>query len=404
MNALRALSLPKSIWAIGIMTLLMNLSTVIIFSLSPLYMTKVLGVSTLGIGLLEGIVDFISWLTRVFSGMISDALRKRKPLLIAAIAMTCVARPLFAMASTIYGVFASRTIDRIANGLQAPPRDALIGDSAPKNSLGSSYGLRQSLGMLGSAAGAIMAYYWLADGDTASFESIFWFASAFPFIALVFIVFLVKDNTKVARQESVRSQTNPKGKPQLNFYHIKTLSANYWRMLIVAFVFCMSTFSGAFMILRGEEVTHVATIGPAIMIAQNTFAMLVAYPLGRMFDRFDHRILLAVGFAIVIVSGFVLSNATSYVGVIVGACLWGVQMGMNQSLLTATVSSCTTESNRATGFGIYYITAGSAILISNTVLGRLADLYGLENAFYFSMASAGIAVFCLPLLRSRKRV
>ena len=107
MNAKKALQLPKSIWAIGLMTLLMNLSTVIVFSLSPLYLTKVLGVSALGIGFLEGIVDFISWLTRVFSGMISDALRKRKPLLLIAISLTCLARPLFAMASTVYGIFVS---------------------------------------------------------------------------------------------------------------------------------------------------------------------------------------------------------------------------------------------------------------------------------------------------------
>ena len=419
MNAIRAIQLPKSIWAIGIMTLLINFSTVIIFSLSPLYLTKVLGVSALGIGLLEGVVEFVSWMTRVFSGMISDAMRKRKPLLLIAVGLTCIARPLFAIASSITGIFVSRGIDRIANGLQAPPRDALIGDSAPKGSLGSAFGLRQSLGMLGSAIGAILTFVWLHQSGGDDFQQMFWFAAISPFIALIFIAFLVKDNTKVAKQEFKASAMKQSGDKsvapaskadaikkskaaQLTFYHIKTLGVDYWRTLVVAFIFCLSTYSGAFMILRGEEVTHATTIGPAVMIAQNTFAMLVAYPLGRMFDRFDHRKLLAIGFFVVVCANVIFHFATSFTMIVAGAAFWGMQMGINQSLLTATISSCTTESNRGTGFGVYYITAGSAILISNTVLGRLADVFGLSNAFFYSLIMALVAILCLPLLRVRR--
>lgn len=413
MNAKKALQLPKSIWAIGLMTLLMNLSTVIVFSLSPLYLTKVLGVSALGIGFLEGIVDFISWLTRVFSGMISDALRKRKPLLLIAISLTCLARPLFAMASTVYGIFVSRGIDRIANGLQAPPRDALIGDSAPRNSQGSAFGLRQSLGMLGSALGAIATFYWLKNNVDNNYQQIFWFASIPPFLALLFVIVMVKDSfhnssPKTVQNGQVKNSSltkkedkEPYSKAFLHLHHVKSLGREYWRTLIVAFIFCLSTFSGAFMILRGEEVTHVSTIGPAVMISQNIFAMLIAYPLGRLFDRFDHRKLLAIGFLTVICANLVFYSAQSFTIIILGSALWGLQMGINQSLLTATISSCTSESNRGTGFGIYYITAGSGILISNTILGRLADLYGLQNAFFFSLVMAFLAILCLPLLRSR---
>ncbi len=402
MKPLKAFSLPKSIWAIGLMTLLMNVSTVIIFSLSPLYLTKVLGVSVLGIGLLEGVVEFISWVTRIFSGVISDAMRKRKPLLVIAVGLTCLARPLFAVATTITSVFISRATDRIANGLQAPPRDALIGDSAPKNMQGSAFGLRQSLGMLGSTAGAILAFLWLQNGD-GNFTDMFWFAAISPFIALLFIIFLVKDNTTVARHEQVlvENKSSPKKVQRLNLRHIKTLPREYWHLLVVAFIFCMATYSGAFMILRGEEVTKITAIGPAVMIAQNTMAMLVAYPLGRLFDVFDYRWLLALGFAVVIFANTIFSFADSVTWIIVGAGFWGVQMGINQSLLTASVSVITSESNRATAFGVYYITAGTAILVANTVVGRIADEYGLENSFYYSTVMAIIAMACLPFLRKR---
>ena len=398
MKKIEAFSLPRSIWAIGLMTLLMNVSTVIIFSLSPLYLTKVLGVTALGIGFLEGIVEFISWTTRVFSGMISDAMRRRKPLLVMAVGLTCLARPLFAMASTLTGIFISRGMDRIANGLQAPPRDALIGDSAPRGPQGASYGLRQSLGMVGSTAGAIITLLWL-QGSGGDFTQIFWFASITPFIAMIFIMLMVKDNTVVAKKEKAIVD---KKKHHLNLYHVKTLPMSYWRLLFVTFIFCMATYSGAFMILRGEEVAKVTIVGPAVMIAQNTMAMLVAYPLGRLFDRFDHRYLLAIGFSVVLFANTIFAFADSFTMILAGACFWGMQMGINQSLLTAKVASTTSESNRGTAFGIYYITAGSAIFLANAVVGHLAKEFGLQNAFFYSSAMAILAICCLPMLKSKK--
>ncbi len=400
MKKIEAFTLPRSIWAVGLMTLLMNVSTVIIFSLSPLYLTKVLGVTALGIGWLEGAVELISWTTRVFSGVVSDAMRKRKPLLLLAVGVTCIARPLFALSSTMVGIYISRGMDRIANGLQASPRDALIGDSAPKNKRGAAYGLRQSLGMLGSTAGAIVALLWLQSSE-GDFIEMFWFASITPFIALVFIMFMVRDNTVVARKEQALQAHDHKKKKYLNFYHIKTLPMAYWRLLFVAFVFCMATYSGAFMILRGEEVTRVATVGPAVMIAQNTMAMLVAYPMGRLFDRFDHRYLLALGFSVVLFANTLFAFADSFVMILAGACFWGMQMGINQSLLTAKIASTTSESNRGTAFGIYYITAGSAIFLANLMVGKAADIFGLQNAFYFSSSMAVLAIFCLPMLKGK---
>src|SRR5690606_22216866 len=141
--------------------------------------------------------------------------RKRKPLLVLAVTLTCIARPIFAVSSTITGIFISRGIDRIANGLQAPPRDALIGASAPRGKLVASYGLRQSLGMIGSTVGAIATLLWL-QSTGSDFKQLFWFAAISPFVALIFILFMVKDNTKVAQKE----KANPlKAKHHLTLYH-----------------------------------------------------------------------------------------------------------------------------------------------------------------------------------------
>ncbi len=209
---------------------------------------------------------------------------------------------------------------------------------------------------------------------------------------------MVKDNTAVAKKEQAAGTQK---KHHFHLYHVKPLPMAYWRLLLVAFIFCMATYSGAFMILRGEEVARIATVGPAVMIAQNTMAMLVAYPLGRLFDRFDHRYLLAIGFSVVLFANTLFAFATSFTMILAGAAFWGMQMGINQSLLTAKVSLTTSESNRGTAFGIYYITAGSAIFLANAIVGNLAKEFGLQNAFYYSSGMAILAICMLPMLKSK---
>jgi MFS family permease len=400
MKRLSALVLPPSIWAIGLMALLMNLSTVIIFSLSPIYLTSVHKWSTFAIGNLEGTVEFIAWTTRIFSGVISDFIRKRKPLLLIAVALTCLARPLFAAASSLFGVFFARSMDRLANGLQASPRDALIGDSAPKGKRGAAFGLSKSLGMFGSSLGAVLLLWWIGE-ETVNFTQIFWYASIPPLIALGVIFFWVRDNTHLVHLEEGQKKRASTQKLSTIFkmHHIKSLSKEYWILLLVSFLFMLSIYSGAFMILRGEELAHSPKVGPSIMIAQNIMAMLIAYPLGWMFDRFDHRWLLACGFSGVIIANILFIHATTFTVVMIGAGFWGLQIGINQSLLSAKVATTTNETNRGTGFGLFYLTAGAAIYIANNATGELAKVFGLSDAFYYSMATALIALFFLPLLK-----
>ena len=151
--------IPSTIWAIGIVTLLINLSSIVIFSLSPLYITQVFGLATFELGLLEGVIESCSWFTRIFAGVVSDYLHKRKPILIVAYSLTALSRPIFALAPNIGWIYGARLSDRISNGLQATPREALVGDVAPHDLKGACYGLRQTLSLVGSLLGAIGVMY-----------------------------------------------------------------------------------------------------------------------------------------------------------------------------------------------------------------------------------------------------
>jgi MFS family permease len=387
--------IPLTIWAIGFVTLLMNLSSIVVFSLSPIYLTSVLGVTNLGIGIFEGAVEALSWFTRIFSGVISDFWRKRKPLLFVASTFAALSRPILAWAPSVGWVFFARSIDRIGNGLQATPREALVGDHAPSDLKGACYGLRQTLSVVGSLLGAIGVYYWLQKPGV-NYRHIFWGASIPPVLALVILFCFVKESPL---------ETLPKAKQSFiaNLKLIKQLKSSFWRVIVVAFIFMLSNYSGAFMILQAKTVTQQVTIAPQTMIFQNLATMLAAFPIGRLSDRIDRRILLSIGFMIAIVANCLLGFAVNTLMILLGSALWGAQLGITQSLLVTKVADHTTPEVRGTAFGIYYLLIGLSIFLANSQAGWLFQHYKPVYGFMVSSFYALLALFCLPLLRSHRK-
>lgn len=388
-------SLPKSIWGIGIVTLLVNLSSVIIFSLSPIYLTTVLGVSTFDLGILEGFVEATSWFTRIFAGVLSDFLYRRKPILVFAYALSALSRPIFALAPSLGWIAGARLIDRISNGLQATPREALVGDLAPKSLKGACFGLRQTLSMIGSFAGAGVVMF-LMHHTNENYETIFWAAAIPPVLAVLALMLFVQDSPIAARHHA-----------KISFWahlkHTRHLNKQYWRVVFVAGIFMLSNYSGAYMILQGTNQGLSPSQVPVLMVLQNLFAFASAYPMGRLSDRFDRRILIGIGFFITIISNGFFALADGPTFVLIGASLWGLQMGMTQSLLLTKVADTTFTEIRGTGFGIYYLIVGLTIFLSNTITGWVFTHKSPSLAFWLSAGAAGIALILLPFIESSQK-
>ncbi len=389
-------SLPKSIWGIGLVTLLVNLSSVIIFSLSPIYLTTVLGVSTFDLGILEGFVEATSWFTRIFAGILSDYLYRRKPILVFAYTLSALSRPIFAIAPSLGWIAGARLIDRVSNGLQATPREALVGDLAPKNLKGTCFGLRQTLSMIGSFAGAGIVMF-LMYQTKGNYEIIFWAAAVPPILAVLALVFFVQDSPIAGRHHA-----------KISFWahlkHTRHLTKQYWRVVFVAGIFMFSNYSGAYMILQGTHQGLSPSQVPILMVLQNLFAFASAYPMGRLSDRFDRRILIGIGFIITIISNAFFALAHGPMFVLIGASLWGLQMGMTQSLLLTKVADTTFTEIRGTGFGIYYLIIGVTIFLSNTITGWIFAHHKPSFAFWLSACVAGVASILLPFISSSQKL
>ena len=407
--------IPASVWGIGFATLFVNLSSIVIFSLWPLYMTEVFGLATLKLGILEGFVEFSSWFTRIFAGVISDYLRKRKPLLLIAYTLMTLSRVIFAFAPNLLWIYGGRLTDRISNGLQATPREALVGDVAPPDLKGTCYGLRQTLSVAGSLIGALGTMYLmrLINND---YQIMFLLTAIPAFLAILTITFFVKDKVHAVKQpvqesvqlESLPFQTQTQAMPVkkslwYQIQNIKRLQKSYWMVVLVTAIFMISNYSGIYSILQAKRVGFLTADVPLVMILQNLFAMISAFPMGYLADKVDRRILLAIGFLITIASNFFLGLATSIAFILIGAALWGIQIGVTQSLLLTKVADTTSDDLRGTGFGIFYLCNGIALFLSNSMTGWLFQEQGPFWAFMGSNVMVGLALILLPLLKPIQR-
>ena len=385
--------IPRGIWVLGFVSMLMDISSEMIHSLLPLFMVTVLGTSVFVVGLIEGLAEATALIVKVFSGTLSDYLGKRKGLAVAGYALGALTKPLFAIASGTSLVITARLLDRAGKGIRGAPRDALVADLAPTHLRGAAFGLRQSLDTVGAFVGPLLAVglmlLWAND-----FRAVFWVAVIPGALAVALLQFGVHEP---ARPEATR-RSNPISRASL-----ARLPTRYWGVVLTGAIFTLARFSEAFLVLRAQQVGVPLAIVPLVMVAMNLVYAASAYPFGKLSDRIDHRKLLAAGLAVLIAADLVLASSQYWMALLAGVALWGLHMGMTQGLLAAMVADAAPTDLRGTAYGFFNLISGIALLIASAVAGFLWDWLGASFTFY---AGAGFSVvalllLCLPLAFGR---
>lgn len=376
-------AIPRGIWALGFVSLFMDLSSELIHSLLPVFMVTVLGASAVTVGIVEGIAEATASITKIFSGVISDRLGKRKALVAIGYGLAAITKPLFAFAPTIGWVLAARFTDRIGKGIRGAPRDALVADLAPPHLRGASYGLRQSLDTVGAFAGPLLAIALMAlfAGDI---RMVFWFAVIPAALSVAVLLAGVKDPDA--------DVTHGAARPPIRFKDLGRLPSLYWIVVIVGGVLTLARFSEAFLVLRADSVGLSLTWVPLVMVVMSLVYSVSAYPAGVLADRMNRRTLLALGFAVLIAADLVLAFAGGVWAVMAGVALWGLHMGLTQGLLATLVADASPAALRASAFGIFNFVSGIILLIASVVAGSLWDTVGPAATF---LAGAGFTAFGL---------
>ncbi len=379
-------ALPTGIWALGFASLFMDISSELIHSLLPVFMVTTLGASMVTVGIVEGVAEATAAILKVFSGALSDYLGKRKVLMVVGYALAAFTKLIFPLATSIGWVFTARFVDRVGKGIRDAPRDALVADLAPPQMRGAAYGLRQALDSVGALIGPLLAValmLWFAD----DVRTAMWFAVVPAFITVALLLVYVR--------EPERANADGAPKAPLTVADAKRLPLRYWLVVAVGAVFTLARFSEAFLLLRAQDVGVEIGYVPVVMVVMSLFYAVAAYPAGAAADRGSQRTLLLLGLALLIAADLVLASAASPLIVFAGAALWGLHMALTQGLLSKLVADTAPAELLGTGFGLFNLASGGALLLASVIAGLLWSSFGASATFLAGAVFAAVAAIGL---------
>ncbi len=377
--------LPRSIWALGLVSLFMDTSSETVHGLLPVFLVSVLGASMTSLGLLEGIAESTALIFKVFSGPLSDWIGRRKPLVMIGYTMGALSKPIFALAGSLPWVFGARIFDRIGKGIRGAPRDALVADLAPPALRGRAFGLRQSLDTVGAFLGPMLAIalMWITQNN---YREIFWFATIPGLIAVSVLFFGVQEK-----------ETEPKDSihRRIRFSDLKTFPSSFWFVTSAGALFQIARFSEAFLILRAKDFGLTLSLAPVVLIIMNITYAISAYPVGHWSDKIKREWFLFVGLFILCFSDLMLGFAGSLSTVLIGIILWGLHLGLTQGTLVTLVADTCAPSFRGTAYGIFNLFSAVALLIASLMAGILWDQVGPKATF---LVGAMVSASALSIL------
>ena len=376
--------LPRNVWILGFVSLLMDLSSEIYHSLLPAFITLVLGLPATALGAIDGVGEATANFAKLASGRLSDRNRKRKPWVAAGYGLAALSKPLFPLAASAPALMAARFIDRIGKGIRGSPRDAMVADETPAEIRGRAFGLRQSLDTLGALLAPLAAIgliAWFAN----DIRMVFWIA-VIPALASFLLAWLALKEPEQHLAPTVRSPF---------FAGFRELDRQTRRLLAVGFLFGLARFSEGFLILKGIEIGLSETFSPITLALFNLAYVALAYPAGALSDRLSPRAILLAGLGVLIAGNLVLSQAASFALVAVGVVLWGAHMALTQGIFARMIADSAPEHLRATSFGAFWFVSGIAALLASLAAGILWDRDGSSATF---LASAGVAAAAAAML------
>ena len=267
---------PTSVWTLGFVSLLMDISSELIHSLLPVFLVTVLGASTVAVGLIEGVGEATAAIAKIFSGALSDRIGKRKLLVGIGYGLSAITKPVFPLASTAWEVLAARFVDRIGKGIRDAPRDALIADLTPPAIRGAGYGIRQAFDTVGGFAGPLLAVALMALYAN-DFRTVFWWALLPAALSVLLIVVGVKEPDGI-------KGTAKRGLP-IRKEELKRLSPAFWVVIAIGVVFTFARFSEAFLVLKAQAEGLALALIPLVFVCMNLVYALVATPAGILSDK-----------------------------------------------------------------------------------------------------------------------
>ena len=384
--------LPRNVWILGFVSLLMDLSSEIYHALLPTFITVTLGLPALALGAIDGIAEGTANFAKLASGRLSDRSRKRKPWVLLGYGVAALSKPLFPVAQGAPELMGARFADRVGKGIRGAPRDAIIADETPPEIRGRAFGLRQALDTVGALI-APLAAVGLMILFAEDIRAIFWIAVIPAALSFLLALIAVKEPaTKLAVATF-----------QPLFHGFRELDKPVRRLLAVVFLFSLARFSEGFLILRALDVGVSPVLSPLALVAFNVGFLALAYPAGALSDRMSPRSILMAGMGILIAANLLLAQDIGLIGLTIGILLWGAHMALTQGIFARMIADVAPDHLRATSFGAFYFVSGVGTLLASLAAGFIWDRDGAATTFIAGAAAAAVALAMLSLLHTDRR-
>ena len=388
--------LPRNVVAIGLVSLLNDASSEIIYPLLPVFLATTLGASAQAIGIIEGLAESISSLLKLFAGYLSDRLAKRKLLVVAGYSLASIVRPLLAFAQSWTQVLAIRLTDRVGKGIRTAPRDAMIADTVSVEQRGLAFGFHRAMDHGGAVIGPLVGYALVvlfvtkASSPTHSeFAKIFLVASVPALIAVLVAIFLM-------RESPVHEAHNA----SIGKLSLRGFDGNFKRFLLVLALFTLSNSSDSFLILRATESGVSILMVPLLWAAHHAMKVLSSLFGGDLSDRLGRKRLIVSGWLLyaAVYGGFAF--ATSKASLWLLFLIYGIYFGLAEGAEKALVADLVRPEQRGTAYGLYNLAFGVTVFPASLLMGMIWDWKGPTTAFLVSaMMGASAAVLLLFLVR-----
>ena len=381
--------IPATVWALGFVSLFMDVSSEMIQTLLPLYLVSGLGVSVLAVGLIEGFSVAVATATKFISGALADRSRRNKPLAVLGYGLGALSRLIFPLATTLDLIVLAKSMDRVGKGIRGAPRDALIAAATPPEIRGASFGLRKSLDTVGGFLGPILAVGAML-ALAGNIVAVFWLAAIPAALAMLILILAVREPATAA----------PPKASGFRWAEALKLNRAVWGVIGLAALIMLARFSEAFLILKSLEAGFSAVWAPLAMVIMHVAYGLTAYPVGRRSDRIGRGGLLLWSLAFLIAAHLTLAFAATPSVYIFGTVLWGLHMGFSQGLLGAMIAEATPNDLKGSAFGAFNLVTGVVALASNAAAGALWWAWGSSAPF---LMGAGLSLLAMLILTLRRR-
>jgi MFS family permease len=386
-------SAARNIYAFGITSFLNDTASEMAYWVLPAFLAS-LGAGPAQLGLIEGVAESVASFAKLFSGYLTDHIRRRKPVVVAGYVVANAVKPLLAIVNAWPQILLIRFTDRLAKGMRGAPRDVMVAESVPKERLGSAYGLIQSMDSAGAIAGPVAALVLLAR---LGIRSVFW-AGAVPGALCVLVALAGIRETRraapggqpeaaVATLEKLRSAALSSGEGM-------ALPAAFYFVLVAVTLFSLGNSSDMFLILRAQNVGIRVALAPLLGLVFNITYTLASWPAGWFSDHVSRRLVGSAGYVIFAAVYFVFGRAPSTLAIWTAMAVYGFYYALTQPVLKALVVETVGERVRGRALGIYFFVTSVATLAASLITGELWKHYGAAIPFYFSavmaLAAAGI--------------